>query len=152
MTAPSKGWPMDIELIKRKTAQIDRAVSRIETKIPTSLKRFERDYDAQDVVYRNFQIVVQNVVDIGNHVISTKGLPLPKTMGEVFDILASHRLIPAPLAKDLRKMVTVRNIIVHDYTRLDHKKAYRLVSKSLKVVPKFCLKFLKNRGMSNVEV
>jgi len=133
----------DLELLKTKAAQLDRALERIRSKLPSSLKAFKADADAQDIVYRNFEIVVQNCVDMGSHVIAAHEWPTPRTMGEVFDLLAAHGAISRPLGQALRAMVTVRNILVHDYTRLDHGKAYRLIRRGTTIAPRFCLRLLK---------
>lgn len=69
-------------------------------------------------------------------------------MGEVFDLLAVQHVIPARLGNEMRRTVTVRNIIIRDYARLDHTKAHDLIVRSLKFVPKFCLTVLKAKGGS----
>ncbi len=134
----------DLELLRRKAGQVERALNRVRTKLPNTLKTFSADFDAQDIVYRNFEIVVQNCVDMGSHAIASARWEMPKTMGDVFDILVAHRALTPHLGRWLRAMVTVRNILVHDYTRVDHRKAFRLIRNSLRVVPKFCLHLLKS--------
>lgn len=87
-------------------------------------------------------------MDIGSHIISVKRWQLPSKMGEVFELLAHHRLISERLARKLINMVILRNIIVHNYTRIDVKKAYSLVKSSIKLIPKFCLSILKTKAPS----
>lgn len=128
---------MDKELISRKNVQLERALGRIGGHIGRSAAGFLMDYDAQDIVYRNFQIVVQNCVDIASHIIAEENFEIPRTMGESFEILSRHGVIPAALAKELRNMTVLRNIIVHDYTRIKIEKAWPLLKSSLKVLPKF---------------
>ncbi len=137
---------MDVELLDRKSAQAVRARNRIQDKLPSSVNVFKEDYDAQDIVYRNFVIVIQNCVDAGSHVISSKGFHPPKTMGGVFDVLAEKKIIPDTLGKNMRKMVTLRNIIVHDYARLDHAKAHSLIVKGNKIEKDFFVCLLKESG------
>lgn len=45
---------------------------------------------------------------------------------------------PAGLAKQLRNMSILRNIIVHDYARLDIKKAFPLLRSAITIIPRFC--------------
>jgi len=129
---------MDKELISRKTVQSERALGRIAGHIGRNTAVFSADYDAQDIVYRNFQIAVQNCVDIANHIIAEKNFEIPRTMGESFDILNRHGIITAAMAEELRNMTVLQNIIVHDYTRIKIGKAYPLLKNSLKTLPKFC--------------
>lgn len=134
---------MDKELISRKTVQLERALNRIAGHIGRNAAGFSADYDAQDIVYRNFQIVVQNCVDIANHVIAEENFEIPRTMGEAFDVLSRHKVIPAGMAKELRNVTVLRNIIVHDYTRIKIEKAYPLIKNALKTLPKFCRAIVK---------
>ena len=77
-------------------------------------------------------------MDIANHIIADENFEIPRTMGESFDILNRHGIIPAVIAKKLRNMTVLRNIIVHDYTRIKIEKAYPLLKNSLNTLPKFC--------------
>jgi uncharacterized protein YutE (UPF0331/DUF86 family) len=38
---------------------------------------------------------------------------------DVFRILVTHRIIPEPLARKLESMTGMRNVLVHDYLRVD---------------------------------
>lgn len=133
----------DLELLNRKAAQMERALSRMRSKLPATPTKLVTDYDAQDIVYRNFEIAVQNGVDMGSHLISVERWETPKTMGDVFDLLRMHGVISLKMAREWRALVTVRNILVHDYTRVDHRKAYRVVRQSLRMMPQFCLCVLR---------
>lgn len=133
---------MDIKLLQKKTSQAKRALVRVKTYLSPTEKKFVEDYLSQDVTYRNFVIAVQNCVDMGSHIISEEGWPNPGTMKEIFQTLDGQNIISSSLAKNLIKTVTVRNIIVHDYAKLDHRKAYRLIKQSLRFIPQFCLDIL----------
>src|SRR3989338_2562417 len=111
------GFSMDIELLKRKSTQADRALRRIHEFLPKSVHKFETDYIAQDIVYRNFQIAVQNCVDIANHIAASKGWQAPNSMKGIFDLLAQNKFIGSAMRNQFKGMVILRNILVHDYTR-----------------------------------
>jgi uncharacterized protein YutE (UPF0331/DUF86 family) len=134
---------MDKELVKRKLSQVNRALKRVTDHRPSSLKEFKVNYDIQDIIYRNWQIIVQNMVDIGSHIISDRGWQTPITMGHVFEILAQNKVIPRSQVKKLRNMVTIRNIIVHDYIRIDHEKVYKHLKTHLRLVRQFGSQILK---------
>jgi uncharacterized protein YutE (UPF0331/DUF86 family) len=46
-------------------------------------------------------------------------LPVPATYAEVFDILGQASLIETELRVAMVRMARFRNIIVHEYTRID---------------------------------
>ena len=54
----------------------------------------DHDIDIQDILSINLERAVQVSVDIGAHLITDLSVPPPKTMGDVFAILAAEKLIP----------------------------------------------------------
>ncbi|MCG2726647.1 MAG: DUF86 domain-containing protein [Elusimicrobia bacterium] len=129
---------IDKELIYRKINQLERALNRVKSHLPENSKIFASDYDAQDIVYRNFQIAAQNCVDISNHIIAEKRWEIPRTMGGGFEILRKHKIISSAIAKNLRDIIILRNIIVHDYIGIKIEKAYPLILKSFNTLSAFC--------------
>ena len=136
---------MDIELLKRKSTQADRALRRIHEFLPKSAHGLETDYSAQDIVYRNFQIAVQNCVDMANHIAASEGWQAPNSMRGIFDLLAQNKFINSATRNKLRNMVIVRNILVHDYTRIDHKKAFGTIERGLKVISQYCGRLISHK-------
>lgn len=70
-------------------------------------------------IERGLQISVECVIDIANIIISTTELDKPDSYRET--ILALHRIgvIPEKFAKNIVGMASFRNILVHDYLRVD---------------------------------
>ncbi len=136
---------MDIELLKRKSSQAERALRRIHEFMPKSAHELETDYIAQDVVYRNFQIAVQNCVDMANHIAAREGWQAPNSMKGIFDLLAQNKHIGSVLGNHLKDMVILRNILVHDYSKIDHHKAFSTVRQALNLIPKYCLTLIKRK-------
>jgi uncharacterized protein YutE (UPF0331/DUF86 family) len=58
-------------------------------------------------------------MDVADHVVADHRLRVPETGAESFEILAEANLLPRELGESLASMVGFRNILVHDYTRLD---------------------------------
>ncbi len=133
-----RGIRADADLIRRKISQARNALARIVERLPSSPQALRQDFDAQDVVYRNFQIVVQNCADMAAHLIAENGWEMPRSLAEGFDILAVHKVIPASLAKSLRNLAVLRNILVHDYSRVDLERAFPLLRSSRSLAPRFC--------------
>ena len=80
---------------------------------------FAEDYLRQDAVALNLQRACEQCIDLANYVIRVRKLGLPKDSRESFRLLASNRIIPDDLAKKLEGMVGFRNILVHEYQRMD---------------------------------
>ena len=73
----------------------------------------------QDAIAANLQKAAEQIIDIANHIIKKRKLGLPKESKESFEILAQARVIPPALARKMQGMIGFRNVLVHEYQRLD---------------------------------
>lgn len=108
------------DIVLNKKESIERCVSQIRTYyiVPSNLD-FEEDYMKQDSIAINLQRACEQCIDLANHTIKTRKLGLPKDSKESFRLLATAGVIPHELAKHLEGMVGFRNILVHEYQRMD---------------------------------
>jgi uncharacterized protein YutE (UPF0331/DUF86 family) len=109
---------MDVVLNKKESIERSIKQIRIYHGLPSDLP-FEQDYLKQDAIAANLQRIAEQAIDIANHLIKKKKLGLPKDSKESFAILAGTGIIPESLAARLKSMVGFRNILVHDYRKLD---------------------------------
>jgi uncharacterized protein YutE (UPF0331/DUF86 family) len=80
---------------------------------------FKEDYLRQDAVALNVQRACEICIDIANHLIKTRKLGLPQDSKDSFSLLQRAGLIDEAMTAALRAMVGFRNILVHQYQRLD---------------------------------
>jgi uncharacterized protein YutE (UPF0331/DUF86 family) len=109
---------MDVVLNKKES--IERCIRQIRLYygLPSDLP-FEKDHLKQDAIALNLQRMAEQAIDMANHVIKKRRLGLPKESRESFEILAREGIIPDALADKLKGMVGFRNILVHQYQKLD---------------------------------
>lgn len=110
---------MDRVIVERKLDSLQRCLARLHAKAPSNVAQLQGDVDLQDVLVLNLSRAVQLCVDMAAHVIAGEAWPPPNTMGEAFDRLTQHGLIPADLGLRLKQAVGFRNIAVHAYDALD---------------------------------
>lgn len=108
------------DIVLNKKESIERCIrqARIYYALPSELD-FEEDYMKQDSIAINLQRACEQCIDLANHTIKTRKLGLPKDSKESFSLLAAARVIPGELAKRLEGMVGFRNILVHQYQRME---------------------------------
>jgi uncharacterized protein YutE (UPF0331/DUF86 family) len=108
------------DIILNKKESIERCIKqiRIYYRLPSEIP-FEEDYLRQDAVALNLQRACEQCIDLANYLIKLRKLGLPKDSKESFRLLASNRTISADLAKKLEGMVGFRNVLVHEYQRMD---------------------------------
>lgn len=63
--------------------------------------------------------VVDQAVDINNHLAATHLRRAPGEYRESFRLVAEADIVPGPLAEELMRSVAMRNVIVHGYLDLD---------------------------------
>ena len=108
------------EVILNKKISIERCVLQIQTYYALDHGRpFADDYLKQDAVGMNLQRACELSLDIANHLIKTKKLGLPQDSRDSFMLLHRADLITAQQMKALHAMVGFRNILVHNYQRLN---------------------------------
>jgi uncharacterized protein YutE (UPF0331/DUF86 family) len=108
------------EIILNKKVSIERCVQQIKRYYASpSDHPFETDYLKQDAIAMNLQRACELSIDIANHLIKTKKLGLPQDSKECFALLQRGGMIDARMASSLQGMVGFRNILVHEYRKLD---------------------------------
>lgn len=108
------------EIILNKKISIERCIAQIrEYYAIESGKPFELDYFKQDAIAMNLQRICELTIDIANHVIKTRKLGLPQDSADAFALLQRAGLISTGMMESMKGMVGFRNVLVHEYKKLD---------------------------------
>ena len=97
---------------------IERRLRRLEALRNVDLGEYQRSQDLQDIVERNFEVLIQACIDLGLHLLADRPAPLPETNREVFAALTGAGWIEGALANRWAKMAGFRNLLAHGYTNL----------------------------------
>lgn len=140
------------DIVLNKKESIERCIHQIRLYYATeSALDFEEDYMKQDSIAINLQRACEQCIDLANHTIKACKLGLPKDSKESFTLLAAARIIPNELAKHLEGMVGFRNILVHEYQRMDIGLMVEVIEKHLDDLVVFTNHILKVFAISNAE-
>jgi uncharacterized protein YutE (UPF0331/DUF86 family) len=77
------------------------------------------DRDLQRMILHAMYEASQAAIDLGIHVLVTRGEEAPESYQQVFALLASARLIRPQLAGKMRGWAGLRNVLAHFYPVLD---------------------------------
>ncbi len=110
---------MDRQVVEQKLESLRRCLLRVKEKCPVDAESLVRDIDAQDIITLNLTRAVQLSVDLAAHLIASRDIPVPNTMEQAFEALASIGLISSALASRMKKAVGFRNIAIHNYEAID---------------------------------
>jgi uncharacterized protein YutE (UPF0331/DUF86 family) len=92
-------------------------LDRYRTSIPRD--RLLADLDTQNMVLFALYRAMQGAIDLGQHLIAERGLPVPSSYREVFRVLGDAGLVDADLARRLEGWGGMRNVIAHQYGAID---------------------------------
>ena len=96
---------------------------------------------------RYLQLSIQVVIDTVQLVIVDNGLERPEDNQDGISLLFKQKIISKRLAKELDGIVGFRNILVHEYGKIDRKKVYQYLQEKISSLSLFkseILKYLKN--------
>jgi len=82
-------------------------------------------------VERTLHLAIEACLDIGQHVIAREGFRLPEDNKDVIAVLGENDVIPGALLPNLIAMARFRNMIVHDYARIDDQIVLDIVKRRL---------------------
>lgn len=84
------------------------------------------------------QVTIQNLLDVGTHILSSSGVNKIETYKDVIHELGKNHILPEKFANSLAKMAGFRNILVHEYLSIDVRKIWNVLRNNLKDFDKFC--------------
>lgn len=111
---------VDAESIFSKLARLDSLLGVLEQARTQGRQAILSDVHLQLEVERALQLSIQICIDVGAHLVSELGLRPPDEYRAVFASLAGSGLIDSELADRLGDAARLRNLLVHDYTDVDH--------------------------------
>lgn len=108
-----------------------------------TLDEIEKDPIKRGAIERYLQLAIESCIDIAELIISDQRLPAPLTSKETIEILGREKIIDEDFSKRFSKAVGFRNILIHDYLRIDYKELLRNLKENLKDFDRFIKEILK---------
>lgn len=134
---------IDKDVILAKIGSVKKYLKRIKNVSKISLQTFLNDIDVQDIILFNIQLAVQNCIDIAAHIVSQEDMGMPGSTNEMFYLLEDNNYINNLLTEKMVKAVGFRNLIVHEYGKLDLKRAYDISQNNINDLNDFLKEILK---------
>ncbi len=100
-------------------------------------QQIEKDIDIRGMVERYLYLACQSAIDLAEAVIAFKGFRKPTTLSENFYILNEEKMISDALTEKMVKMTGFRNVIAHDYAKINYEIVYDVLQNRLKDFEEF---------------
>jgi len=116
---------VDEEVVRARLARLEEALRYLAVLAEASEGEFLGSWQHRGLAERVLGVAAQVGRDLGNHGIAAAGLRAPDSYADTFRILAEAGLLQGDLAGPLVRRAGLRNLLVHQYTRIDHALLYR---------------------------
>lgn len=112
---------LSLDIILSKCQSIERCVRRTREEYAAAGDNFETDFTHQDAALLNLQRACELSIDLANHLIKINKWELPASSRQTFQVLATQKVLSKELADELGKMVGLRNVVIHEYSKVNIK-------------------------------
>jgi uncharacterized protein YutE (UPF0331/DUF86 family) len=135
-------------LIVAKAAKVDGYLRRIKVKRSVTLEEFLGDLDRQESILFNLQMAIQNCIDIAAHVISDEELGVAGSTNEMFYMLQENGYLTPELTEKMVAAVGFRNLVVHEYGKIDLAKIYQIANEGIDDVEEYLRTMMRKCGIT----
>lgn len=122
---------VDREIFSRRLEALRDYLRKLKAFLDAQEEEFVREPALHDLAERYLHLAVEACLDLANHWIGDRGLPVPDANRDTFTILEKAGDLPAEMAERLRGWAGFRNILVHEYLEIDHSISYRAIRDEL---------------------
>ena len=110
---------VDKAVVLRKLSELGTYYGHIKEFADITIDKYKDDWKTQRIVERTLQIMIETCADIANHIISDRGMRPPTTYADTFRVLRENKIISPELFGTMEKMAKFRNVVVHQYEKVD---------------------------------
>ena len=136
----------DMSRLNEKINELEEYLNELAPILPHNLNEYLDNLEKKAACERYFEKIIEATVDIAFLLIKEKSLKMPEEDKEAFDILANEGIIPEKLSEKIKDAKGMRNIIAHEYGKVDDKIVFHAITAEIcKDVGEF-IKFIK-RGI-----
>lgn len=125
------------EKVAQKLEKLKEYVGYLKSYQKYSLDDLTKDPTLRGAVERYLHLSAECVIDIAEIMIAELGLRKPEEYREAIDILGEGKILPDEFAYYFAPIAGFRNILVHEYTKIDLVEVYRHLQKDLVDFEKF---------------
>mgnify|MGYP001111595210 CR=1 FL=1 len=133
---------LDREHILTKIDQLDGYLQELRQIVPASFEEYKK-IETRRACERLLQVSIECVIDICSLIVTGLRLGLPAEEDDLFEKLEGAGIISALTRETLQGMKGFRNILVHEYARVDDRIVYEILESKLEDFEAFKQEILK---------
>jgi len=134
---------LDREVIESKLRFLREYLNDLKDYESISLRDYKTSKKDQRFVERTLHLACECCLDISAHIISRVGLREPSDNKDLFVILFENSIISESTHRAMMKMAKFRNIIVHDYARIEPEIVIGILKKDIQDFKQFAQQIIR---------
>jgi len=142
------------DFIRRKISLIQDELAHLVELSRFSFNEVVSDFVKQSALERILERIISRAIDVNNHLLSelaNKDTSPPKDFKETFVRMADLGVYPVEFAEQISRSVGTRNVLVHEYDKVDYRKIYNSISDCLRDYHQYCEYILEFLGKQKTE-
>ena len=112
------------EVIEQHIQNMEEALEQLNKYRNISLEEFQKDLSLIWIVEKGLEILIQNLLDVGAHLLASEIKNDWEDYVEVIIKLGKHGVIPKEFSDRIKGMAGLRNILIHEYLKVDRNKLF----------------------------
>ncbi len=119
------------DVIRKRLEKLDEYLAILRQLQRYSYDEFVANPERYGSAERFLQLAIESLNDVGNHVVAESGLGTVDWYSDIPRRLREAGLIDSSQEETWIKMIGFRNILVHDYLKIDRKIVFRVLQDNL---------------------
>lgn len=128
----------DPEIILARIKAMQKYLQRLNQFKSLTLEEYLNDFDKQLITERLIQLCTESALDINKHILAKLGVLNQKETWknqEYFLEATKQKILTSEVAEELAKAAGMRNLLVHQYLKIDSAKVFGAIEKCLIYYP-----------------
>jgi uncharacterized protein YutE (UPF0331/DUF86 family) len=115
--------------IRERLLEIDANARLLAELRATPVEAFVREPKIHKLAERCFQVAIECMIDVADHLIAEHGWPRPESARDALLTLGTQGVLPVRFAERIAPMAGLRNLLVHGYLVLDRRQLHGHLSR-----------------------
>ncbi|MDF1557120.1 MAG: DUF86 domain-containing protein [ANME-2 cluster archaeon] len=131
------------DVINSKIDLIEQNIRLLQELRMQGYESFSTNYRDIQAAKHSLQESVEACLDISNHIIAEKGFRRGEDYKDIFKVIEEEKIISSTLSARLQEMAQFRNLLVHQYGKIEIKRLFIIISEDRKDIEEFVRSILK---------
>ena len=140
---------VELNTVLKRLAALRQYQTELERYRPLTFEKYIASSSNYWAVERGLQLAAQAMLDVGAHILAADFAVHPQEYRDVFVELGRVGVLPQEFAESIADLAGFRNILVHEYLRIDPQRVYDALQNNLsdlKIFGQCIVEYLRRSG------